>query len=209
MVIEYVKIIITAILGILVGFYIRKTIGEGKINNAEELAKKIIEDANRDAETHKKEVLLEAKEEIHKIRVENERESRERRTEIQKLERRLLSREETLDKKSDTLEKKEESLNKKSKSLSDKEIQKLSGLTSEEAKELLLNDIKKEIAHESAILVKEMENKAKEEAEKKAKEIISCAIQKCAADHVAETTVTVVPLPNDEMKGRIDRKSVV
>ena len=216
MVIEYVKIIITAILGILVGFYIRKTIGEGKINNAEELAKKIIEDANRDAETHKKEVLLEAKEEIHKIRVENERESRERRTEIQKLERRLLSREETLDKKSDTLEKKEESLNKKSKSLSDKEIlidelydkqveelEKLSGLTSEEAKELLLNDIKKEIAHESAILVKEMENKAKEEAEKKAKEIISCAIQKCAADHVAETTVTVVPLPNDEMKGRI------
>ena len=216
MVIEYVRIIITAIIGILAGFYIRKTIGEGKINNAEELAKKIIEDANRDAETHKKEVLLEAKEEIHKIRVENERESRERRTEIQKLERRLLSREETLDRKSETLEKKEESLNKKSKSLSDKEIlidelydkqveelEKLSGLTSEEAKELLLNDIKKDIAHETAILVKEMENKAKEEAEKKAKEIISCAIQKCAADHVAETTVTVVPLPNDEMKGRI------
>lgn len=198
------------------GFYIRKTIGEGKINNAEELAKRIIEDANRDAETHKKEVLLEAKEEIHKIRIENERENRERRSEIQKLERRLLNREETIDKKSDSLEKKEEALNKKAKSLSEKEIlidelyakqveelERLSGLTSDEAKKLLLNDIKKEIAHETAIFVKEMENKAKEEAEKKAKEIISCAIQKCAADHVAETTVTVVPLPNDEMKGRI------
>ena len=216
MVIEYVKIIITAILGILVGFYIRKTIGERKIKNAEELAKKIIEDANRDAETHKKEVLLEAKEEIHRIRVENEKENRERRSEIQKLERRLLNREEAIDRKTETLEKKEESLNKKAKSLNEKEIlidglykkqveelEKLSGLTSEEAKELLLNDIKKEIAHETAIIVKEMENKAKEEAEKKAKEIISCAIQKCAADHVAETTVTVVPLPNDEMKGRI------
>lgn len=198
------------------GFYIRKTIGEGKINNAEELAKRIIEDANRDAETHKKEVLLEAKEEIHRIRIENERENRERRSEVQKLERRLLNREESIDKKSESLEKKEEALNKKTKSLNEKEIlidelykkqveelERLSGLTSDEAKELLLNDIKKEIAHETAIIVKEMENKAKEEAEKKAKEIISCAIQKCAADHVAETTVTVVPLPNDEMKGRI------
>ena len=198
------------------GFYIRKTIAEGKINNAEELAKRIIEDANRDAETHKKEVILEAKEEIHKIRIENERENRERRSEIQKLERRLLNREETLDKKSDSLERKEEILNKKAKSLSEKEIlidelyvkqveelERLSGLTSDEAKKLLLNDIKKEIAHETALFVKEMENKAKEEADKKAKEIISCAIQKCAADHVAETTVTVVPLPNDEMKGRI------
>ena len=216
MVIEYVKIIITAILGILVGFYIRKTIGEGKIKNAEELAKKIIEDASHDAETHKKEVLLEAKEEIHRIRVENERENRERRSEIQKLERRLLNREETIDKKSETLEKKEENLNKKYKSLGEKEtlideiyksqveeLERLSGLTSEEAKELLLNDVKKEISHETAIIIKEMENKAKEEAEKRARDIISCAIQKCAADHVAETTVTVVPLPNDEMKGRI------
>ena len=216
MVIEYVKIIITAILGILVGFYIRKTIGEGKIKNAEELAKKIIEDASHDAETHKKEVLLEAKEEIHRIRVENEKENRERRSEIQKLERRLLNREETIDKKSETLEKKEENLNKKYKSLGEKEtlideiyksqveeLERLSGLTSEEAKELLLNDVKKEISHETAIIIKEMENKAKEEAEKRARDIISCAIQKCAADHVAETTVTVVPLPNDEMKGRI------
>ncbi len=216
MVIEYVKIIITAILGILVGFYIRKTIGEGKIKNAEELAKKIIEDASHDAETHKKEVILEAKEEIHRIRVENEKENRERRSEIQKLERRLLNREETIDKKSETLEKKEENLNKKYKSLGEKEtlidevyksqveeLEKLSGLTSEEAKELLLNDVKKEISHETAIIIKEMENKAKEEAEKRARDIISCAIQKCAADHVAETTVTVVPLPNDEMKGRI------
>ena len=128
----------------------------------------------------------------------------------------MINREEIIDKKSDSLERKEETLNKKAKSLSEKEIlidelyvkqveelERLSGLTSDEAKKLLLNDIKKEIAHETAIFVKEMENKAKEEADKKAKEIISCAIQKCAADHVAETTVTVVPLPNDEMKGRI------
>ncbi|MCF6459760.1 ribonuclease Y [Clostridium sp. Cult3] len=209
-------IIISITVGIVVGFYIRKTIGERKIKNAEELAIKIVEDANREAETHKKEVLLEAKEEIHKIRIENERENRERRSEIQKLERRLMHKEESIDRKSESLERKEENLNKKSKELDGKEIlidelynkqveelERLSGLTSEDAKELLLNDIKKEIAHESAIMIKEIENRTKEEAEKKAREIISCAIQKCAADHVAETTVTVVNLPNDEMKGRI------
>ncbi|WP_442870626.1 ribonuclease Y [Clostridium sp. Cult3] len=208
--------IISITVGIVVGFYIRKTIGERKIKNAEELAIKIVEDANREAETHKKEVLLEAKEEIHKIRIENERENRERRSEIQKLERRLMHKEESIDRKSESLERKEENLNKKSKELDGKEIlidelynkqveelERLSGLTSEDAKELLLNDIKKEIAHESAIMIKEIENRTKEEAEKKAREIISCAIQKCAADHVAETTVTVVNLPNDEMKGRI------
>jgi ribonuclease Y len=161
-------------------------------------------------------VLLEAKEEIHKMRSEFEKESRERRNELQKLERRLMHREESLDRKSEGLEKKDDLVSKKIKELDEKEelinqlyekqveeLERLSGLTSEEAKELLLNDVKKEITHESAIMIKEIESKAKEEADKKAREIISCAIQKCASDHVAETTVTVVPLPNDEMKGRI------
>lgn len=186
------------------------------MNNAKELSKRIIEDANRDAETHKKELLLEAKEEIHRIRIENEKENRERRTEIQKLERRLLNREESIDKKTETLEKKEEIIAKRSSTLDEKEImidelynqqvtelEKLSGLTSEEAKQLLLNDIRKEITHESALMIKEMESRTRENAEKKAREIISCAIQKYAADHVIESTVTVVVLPNDEMKGRI------
>jgi ribonuclease Y len=159
---------------------------------------------------------LEAKEEIHRIRTENEKENRERRSEIQKLERRLLNKEESIDRKSESLEKKEELLAKRSKELDEKEtridelyseqveeLERLSGLTSDEAKELLLNDIRKEISHESALMIKEAENKSKEEAEKKAREIISCAIQKCAADHVTESTVTVVALPNDEMKGRI------
>ncbi|AKL95415.1 ribonuclease Y [Clostridium aceticum] len=160
--------------------------------------------------------MLEAKEEVHRLRNEFDRESRERRNELQRIERRLIQKEETLDKKSDVLEHKDEKLNKKLKELEDqeqeiqqlyaKEVQKLeelSGLTSLEARELLLNDIEKEIKHEAAIMIKDIETKAKEDAEKKAKEIITYAIQKCAADHVAETTVTVVQLPNDEMKGRI------
>ena len=216
LVIEALIAILGAIIGILIGYFIRKTIGEGKINNAEELAKKIIEDAERDGEAHKKELLLEVKEEIHKLRNEAEKENRERRNELQKLERRIINKEESIDRKSDAIERKEELLAKKLKEVEDKEIQideiyknqvleleRLSGLTSDEAKELLLDEIRKEIVHESAIMIKEMDTKAKEEADKKAREIISTAIQKCAADHVAETTVTVVALPNDEMKGRI------
>ncbi|WP_244272612.1 ribonuclease Y [Natronincola peptidivorans] len=209
-------VLVAAIVGCLIGYFIRKSIAEGKINNAEELAKKLIEEAEKDAETSKKEILLEAKEEVHRLRNEFERESRERRNELQRIERRLIQKEESLDKKSDALEHKDEKLNKKLKDLEDqqkeiqllyeKEIQKLeelSNLTSEEARELLLSDIEKEIKHEAAIMIKDIETKAKEDAEKKAKEIITYAIQKCAADHVAETTVTVVQLPNDEMKGRI------
>lgn len=216
LVIETLFAILVAIIGIIAGYYIRKYIGEGKIKSAEELAKKIVEDAERNGEARKKELLLEAKEEIHKLRSEAERESRERRNEIQKLERRILHKEETIDRKSEAIERKEESISKKIRQLEDKEsalsdlydkqvleLERLSGLTSEEAKELLLNDIRKEIIHESAIMIKDMESKAKEEADKKAREIITTAIQKCAADHVAETTVTVVALPNDEMKGRI------
>ncbi|WP_090552564.1 ribonuclease Y [Natronincola ferrireducens] len=208
--------LVAAIIGCLIGYFIRKNIAEGKINNAEELAKRLIEDAEKDAETSKKEILLEAKEEVHRLRNEFERESRERRNELQRIERRLIQKEETLDKKSDSLEHKDEKLTKKLKDLEEqqqeiqllyeKELQKLeelSGLTSEEARALLLSDIEKEIKHEAAIMIKDIETKAKEEAEKKAKEIIVYAVQKCAADHVAETTVTVVQLPNDEMKGRI------
>ncbi|TJX16237.1 ribonuclease Y [Tissierella creatinini] len=213
---QVIFIILGLIIGIIAGYFVRKHISEGKINNAEELAKKIEEEAEKNGEARKKELLLEAKEEIHKSRNEAEREIRERRNEVQKLERRVLHKEETLDRKSESIEKKEEQLNKKNKLLEEKEesinelytqqtleLERLSGLTSEQAKELLLNDIKKEITHESAIMIKDMESKAKEEAEKKAREIITTAIQRCAADHVAESTVTVVALPNDEMKGRI------
>jgi ribonuclease Y len=216
LVIEILFAILGAIIGILVGYFIRKTIGEGKINNAEELAKRTIDEATKQGEASKKELLLEAKEEIHRLRNEAERENRERRSELQKLERRVMNKEESIDKKTDSIERKEEQLAKKLKEVEDKETQingiyqsqvleleRLSGLSSDEAKEILLDEIRKEIVHESAIMIKEMESKAKEEAEKKAREIITIAIQKYAADHVTETTVTVVALPNDEMKGRI------
>lgn len=207
---------IGAAIGFGIGYFFRKNIAEGAINNAEQKAKEIVNEAEKEAETTKKEILLEAKEEVHRLRNELDRDSRERRNEIQRLERRLVQKEETLDRKSENLEKKDDILNKKIKEVGEKEeqidmlyqkeleeLERISGLTSEEAKELLLNDIQKEVKHEAAIMIKDIEQKAKEEAEKKAKEIISYAIQKCAADHVAETTVSVVALPNDEMKGRI------
>jgi ribonuclease Y len=198
------------------GYYLRKQIAEGKISSAEETAKKIVDDALKEAETSKKEKLLEAKEEVHTIRNEIEKENRERRNEVQRLERRVLQREENLDRKLEDLEKREENFQKKIKEIEKKqnsvedlyqkqleELEKLSGLTHEEARQILLNDVEKEITRESVVLIKNIEAKAKEEAEKKAREIITYAIQKCAADHVAETTVSVVNLPNDEMKGRI------
>jgi len=160
--------------------------------------------------------LVEAKEEIHKNRLEYEKEVRERRNELTRQERRIQQKEETLDKKNEAIEAKDETLNKKLKEievrseeiqkLKNKEIElleKISGLTAEEAKDYLLKNIESEVRHETAIMIKEIENQAKEEADKRAKNILGLAIQKCAADHVAETTVSVVPLPNDEMKGRI------
>src|SRR5690554_5276291 len=198
------------------GYYLRKQIAEGKISSAEETAKKIVDDALKEAETSKKEKLLEAKEEVHTIRNEIEKENRERRNEIQRLERRVLQREENLERKFEDLEKREEVFQKKIKEIEKKEnsvedlyqkqleeLEKLSGLTHEEARQILLSDVEKEITRESVVLIKNIEAKAKEEADKKAREIITYAIQKCAADHVAETTVSVVSLPNDEMKGRI------
>ena len=212
-------VIITAVvaaIAIYIDFYIRKNVSAAKISNAEEEAKKIVCEAEKTAESKKKEAILEAKEEVHKLRNDFEKESRDRRNEIQRLERRIIQREESLDKKSDLLERKEENLNKKQQELSEleeniqelytkqrEELERLSGLTSEQAKEILLEEVNKEIKHETAMMIKEVEAKAKEEADKKAREIITYAIQRCAADHVAETTVYVVNLPNDEMKGRI------
>lgn len=209
-------LIVVAIALIFAEFYIKKNISETRIANAKEKSKRIIEEAEKEAESLKKETILEAKEETHKSRVEFEKESRDRRNELQRLERRLMQREELLDKKGETLEKKEELQSKKQseidklqtsvQELYDKqreELERLSGLFVEDVKTLLLEQVSNEIKHETALLAKELETKAKEEADKKAREIITCAIQRCAADHVAETTVNVVSLPNDEMKGRI------
>lgn len=211
-----IGLIAAAIVGCLAGYFIRKNIAEGKINNAEKLAEKIEKEAIKDAETAKKEILLEAKEEVHRLRNDFEKESRERRSEQQKIEKRLLQKEESLDRKSEGIEAKENKYNKKLKDLEDREekiddliaeqkrkLEEVSGLTQEEAKRILMNDVEKEAKHEAAMMVKEIEHQAKEDADKKAREIIGYSIQKLAADHVAETTVTVVELPNDEMKGRI------
>lgn len=204
------------IAGCLVGYFVRKNIAERKIKTAEHLAEKILIEAKRTAETNKKELLLEAKEETLKLRNAVERENRDRRNEIQRTERRLIQREEMIDRKSINLENKEDKLTKKIKSIDDKKmeidlmydkeiekLEKVSELSSEEAKQILLNNVEKEIKHESARIIKDIVATAKEQAEKKSKEIIAYAIQRCAADHVAETTITVVNLPNDEMKGRI------
>lgn len=208
--------VLIAILSFGIGYWIRKKTAEAKIISAEEAAKKIIVDAERSSEAKKKEALVEAKEEIHKLRSELERETKERRSELQRLERRLMQKEENLDRKVDSLEKKEEIISHKEAELDRSqetintlyakqlaELERLSGLTSEEARNLLLANAREEIKHETAMMIKELEQQAKEEADKKARNIISLAIQRCAADHVAETTVSVVALPNDEMKGRI------
>ena len=194
----------------------RKNTYESKIGTAEEKSREIIDEALKTAETKKREALLEAKEESLKTKNELEKETRERRAELQRYERRVLSKEENLDKKSDAMEKREASLaaredaltkrNAEVESLYEKgiqELEKISGLTSEQAKEYLLKSVEDDVKHDTAKLIKELDNKAKEEADKKAKEYVVTAIQRCAADHVAETTVSVVQLPNDEMKGRI------
>ncbi len=189
---------------------------EAKIGSAEEKAREIIDEAIKTAETKKREALLEAKEESLKTKNELEKEAKERRAEVQRYEKRVLSKEETLDRKIEALEKKESKLSVKEADLDRvraeaeelhgrqlQELEKISGLTSEQAKEYLLKTVEDEVKHETAMLVKELESKAKEEADKKAKDYVVTAIQNCAADHVAETTISVVQLPNDEMKGRI------
>ncbi len=198
------------------GYLIRKYIAEAKIDSAEESAKRILIEAESKAEALKREALVEAKEEILKLKNEAERELRERRSELQRSERRFVQKEESLDRKTEAIEKKEEAITKreqeinqlheKTKELYTKqlaELERISGLTSEEAKEFLLARIRDQIRHEAAVMIKETEAQAKEEAQKRAREIISQSIQKYAADQVMETTVSVVALPNDEMKGRI------
>ncbi|WP_186577401.1 ribonuclease Y [Aquibacillus kalidii] len=215
--------LLALIVGAVVGYLIRKSIAEKKISSAEDLAKQIVEEGHRNAEVAKKEALLEAKDENHKLRQQADQELRERRMEIQKQETRLMQKEENLDRKDETLDKRELMLEKKESSLAEKqqqieemeskvgamlseqqtELERISGYTTDQAKQIILERVEKEVSHESAIFIKEAENRAKEEADKKAKSILSLALQRCAADHVAETTVSVVNLPNDEMKGRI------
>lgn len=214
-----IAIIIAIIILIVIGFIQRAMINKASKNRIESLQKEaegVLEDAKKESEALKKEVILEAKEEAHKLRNDLEKESRERRSELQRLERRLLQREESLDKKSDLLEKKEEGLNDRVieieniengvKSLYEEqrsELERISNLTTEEARKILLDQVNREVKHEAAIMIKDVESKAKEESDKRAREIITNAIQRCAADHVSESTVYVVALPNDEMKGRI------
>ncbi len=213
----YAAIAVVALaIGLLIGYLARKKTAEKAIISAEFRAQEIVLEAEKGAEAVKKEKLIEAKEEVHQLRSELEKEVRERRNEVQRHEKRVLQKEETLDRKSDNLEKKEEQLSKKLKESSDKqaeieklfdtqvqELERISGLTIEEAKSQLLADIEKEVKHDAVVMIKDIEGKAKEEGTKKAREIIAYAIQKCAADYVAESTVSVVNLPNDEMKGRI------
>ncbi len=219
----FMAILIAIVVSVVVAFIAwsaaityRKNAYESKIGTAEEKSREIIDEALKTAETKKREALLEAKEESLKTKNELEKETRERRAELQRYERRVLSKEENLDKKSEVMEKREaglaareDALNKRNtevESLYEKgiqELEKISGLTSEQAKEYLLKSVEDDVKHDTAKLIKELDNKAKEEAEKKAREYVVTAIQRCAADHVAETTVSVVQLPNDEMKGRI------
>ncbi len=198
------------------GYEERKQVAEAAISSAEEEARRIVSEAEKDAESKRKEIVLEGKEEIHRLRSENDKEIRERRNEINKQEKRVQQREEHLNKKIEQAEKKLEQVNARMKQADDKfaeaeelkrcqlEImEKISGLTAEQAKEQLMNALEEELVHEKALKIKEYEQQTKDEAEKKAQNIISLAIQRCASDYVAESTVSVVPLPNDEMKGRI------
>ena len=220
MILAIVLIVVCALVGIAVGFVsgmtYRKKVAEREIGSAEAEATRIINEAIRGGESKKKEMLLEAKDEIHRSRTEHEKEVKERRAELSKQERRLQQKEETLDKKADAFERKEEELAKKLQNVVETQAQadelkkqqaealeRISGLTQEQAKAFLLQTVENEVRHETAMKIKEIEQQLKDEADEKAREILSTAIQRCAADHAAEVTVSVVPLPNDEMKGRI------
>ena len=216
----YVLIGVVAIVGVIgafsLGIIYRKRIAEAQIGSAEERARTVIDDAIKSAEAKKREMMLESKEENIQAKNELEQEVRERRSELQQLERRLIQREETLDKRAMNFDDKEDALAKKTKKIDElkaaiekietdqlAELERIVGLTSEEAKRQLLSTIEDEVKHESAIMIKQIQEEAKIESNKKATEILTNAIQKCAVDHVVDTTVSVVPLPNDEMKGRI------
>jgi ribonuclease Y len=215
-----VAIIVAAVVAFVIGFPLgiryRKKVSEKEISSAEDEAKRIINEAIKNAESKKREATLEAKEEILKQRSEYEKEVKERRADLQKQERRLQQKEENLDKKTDSIEKKEELLSQKSAELDAQKdevegvkkaqtemLERISGFTADQAKDYLISQVETEVTHETAMKIKEIEAKAKDEADERAKEIIATAIQRCAADQVSEITVSVVPLPNDEMKGRI------
>ncbi len=215
-----VAIVVTLVIAVpvsaLVAINYQKKMVEAKLGNADEKAREIIDEALKTAETKKRESLLEVKEESIRTKNELDKEIKERRAEAQRYERRVQQKEENIDKKADAIEKKEASLAAKEEALARQreeisklseqrlqELERISGLTSEQAKDYLLKIVEDEVKHETAVMVKEMESRAKEEADKKAKEYVVTAIQKCAADHVSETTISVVQLPNDEMKGRI------
>ncbi len=211
-----VTLIIAAALTWVIATNYHKKVSDAKIGSAEDKAREIIDEALKTAETKKREALLEVKEESIRTKNELDKEIKERRAEAQRYERRVQQKEETIDKKSEAIEKKEASLAAKEEEMAKQreeisklneqrlqELERISGLTSEQAKEYLLKIVEDEVKHETAVMIKEMEGRAKEEADKKAKEYVVTAIQKCAADHVSETTISVVQLPNDEMKGRI------
>lgn len=209
--------------GGLVGFFVRKTYAEKKVQSAEERARFILEEADKKAQEKKKEVELESKELLHNIRAEFEKETKERRGELLNLEKRLIQREENLDKKVELLDRKEKELNEKFKDISAKEqklramedeykvlvaeekdrLQRVSGLTAEEAKRLLLSRMEEDVRQEAGVMIKRIEEETKQESDKKAREILATAIQRCAVEHTVESTVSVVNLPSDEMKGRI------
>lgn len=209
-------ILITAAAGSAAGYWLRKYVAESRIASAESEARRLVEEARKDAEAKKREALVEVREEAHRLRAEVEREVRERRTEIQRQEKRLQQKEESLDHKIEVLEKKQDDLRLREQELfkmkeevaqirvqQAEELERISGLPREEAKEILLAQVREDSKREATILMREIENEAREEAEKKAREVISQAVQRCAADHVSEISVSVVALPSEDMKGRI------
>ena len=211
-----IALVVVGAVCFFIGMTYRKKVAEKEIGSAEEEARRIINESIKGGESKKREMLLEAKEEIHKSRNEYEKEVKERRSELQKQERRLQQKEESLDKKLDLHEKKEDELAKKAANIQAQQeevaslkrsqmemLEKISGLTQEEAKAYILKGVEDDVRHETAVKIKEIEQQLKDDADSLAREIITTAIQRCAADHVAEATVSVVPLPNDEMKGRI------
>lgn len=211
-----VALVLVFVLAFALGILYRRRVAEREIQSAEEEAKRIINESIKSAENKQREALLEAKEEIHKSRAEYEAEVKERRAELQKQERRLQQKEESLDRKTESLEKRTEQQNRKIAALDAQQeeiallkrnqlemLEKISGYTVEEAKDHIISRLENEVTHEMAVKIKEVEARFKDEAESKAKELITLAIQRCAADHASEVTVSVVPLPNDEMKGRI------
>ena len=211
-----IGLLVGALIGFFVGMIYRKKVAEREIGSAETEATRLINEAIRSGENRKKEMLLEAKDEIHKSRTEHDKEVKERRAELTKQERRLEQKEATLDKKTEAFERKEEELSRRLAKVTETQAQadeikkqqlttleQISGLTQEQAKQHLLQSVEEDVRHDAAMKIKEIEAQLKDEAESTAREVIATAIQRCAADHAAETTVSVVALPNDEMKGRI------